>query len=96
MVKRDIKLPENIKVTISKEDGCFFAELPDYDCFTEAESIDELFDMVNDLIYEVLDVPKKIQGQVRYLPQTNTAKSGLLTVMTTPAIFKNSVVANVS
>lgn len=96
MTKRNIKLPENISVHISREDGCFFAELPEYDCFTESESIDELFNMVNDLIYEVFDVPKKLQDQIRYLPQKKSGKSQLLTVMTTAEIFRNSVVNHVS
>ncbi len=90
-MKNDIRLPENIKVNISREEGCFFAELPDYDCFTEADSIDELFTMVNDLIYEVFDVPRKIQTQIRYLPQRKPEKSKFLTVMTTPDIFRRSV-----
>lgn len=97
MSPQKLKLPETIKVKVSTTDeGCFFAELPEYECFTEAGSMDELQHMINDLIYEILEVPKKIQGKVRYLPQTKPERSRFFTVMTTPDIFRANVIGNVS
>ena len=90
------KLPENIEVRVSESDGCFFAELPDYHCFTEANSLQELIFMVNDLIYEIFRIPKKIQNQIKYLPpiETKSEKSELFTVMTTPNIYRNRISCN--
>lgn len=63
------QLPSNIQVDIMKgESGILLAKLPAYDVFTEADSLNELFGQVNDLIYAYFEVPKKFQDRIRYIP----------------------------
>lgn len=88
------KLPEQIRVSISREDDVFVAELPEYDTFTEAHSLDELHAMINDVIYELFQIPKNLQKQINYIPnsrQKSREGSSLLTVMTTPEIFRTRI-----
>lgn len=72
-------LPEIIKVRIIKgESGAFIAKLPEYDVFTEADTLGELIDFyINDLIYALFDVPKAWQGQIRYMPIEKPVKREL-------------------
>jgi len=64
-----VKLPPKIKVKIAKEkNGCFFAELPKFGIFTEADSFLELVYNINDLIYSFFEIDKKDQGKFWYLP----------------------------
>lgn len=63
-------LPFEIKVRMLKgESGVIIAELPDYDIFTEADSILELDDLINDLIYVYFDIPKDLRKTIRYVPE---------------------------
>lgn len=63
------KLPSQIQVRIKKEKiGGFFAELPEYDIFTEADSLNGLIINVNDLVYTYFDLPKKDRGKIWYMP----------------------------
>lgn len=65
--KKLFKLPKVIKVKIIKtKEGIFIAELPQYDIFTEGESLFELDYLINDLIYTFFDVPKKYHGKIVY------------------------------
>jgi len=65
----NLNLPRAIRVEIAQgESGVYIAELPEYGVFTEADSISELPDLVNDLIYTVFDIPKELQSLVRYEP----------------------------
>jgi len=62
-------LPEVVKVKIVRgESGVFIAELPEYDVFTEADTLAELDFFINDLIYALFDIPKVWQGKIRYMP----------------------------
>lgn len=64
------ELPKQIKVKLKKtRSGVFFAELSEYDVFTEADNPVQLFLNVNDLIYAFFDIPKKFQGKIFYAPQ---------------------------
>lgn len=64
-----IKLPASIQVDVSKGvSGTLLAKLSRYDVFTEADSLNELFLQVNDLIYTYFDIPKKLQEKIRYIP----------------------------
>ena len=61
--------PGQVKVKISQpKKGILFAELPEYDVFTEANDPFELFSNVNDLIYALFDIPKSLQGKIFYYP----------------------------
>lgn len=63
-----LQLPERIKVHISKgSSGIFIAELPEYDISTEADSIWEIDDLINDLIWVYFDVPKEFRKEIRYV-----------------------------
>ena len=65
-----LQLPEKIKVVLIKgSSGTFIAELPEYDIFTEADSIGELLLSINDLLYEYFDIPKAMQGTFTYKPK---------------------------
>lgn len=62
-----VNLPRIINANIVKvEPNGYVAELLDYGIHTEANSLDELDFMVNDLIYAYFDVPKVFWGRVRY------------------------------
>jgi len=64
------QLPERIKVHISKgSSGVFIAELPEYDISTEADSMWEIDDLINDLIWVYFDVPKEFRKEIRYVPE---------------------------
>lgn len=68
-----LQLPEKIKVVLIKGSGqTFIAELPEYDIFTEADSIGELLLSINDLLYEYFDIPKAMQGTFIYKPREAT------------------------
>lgn len=63
------QLPSAIHVDVSKgTSGVLLAKLTQYNIFTEADSLNDLFLQVNDLIYTYFDVPKKYQGQITYIP----------------------------
>lgn len=65
-----LQLPERIKVHISKgSSGVFIAELPEYDISTEADSIWEIDDLINDLIWVYFDVPQEFRKEIRYVPE---------------------------
>ena len=61
------KFPDGIKVVIKKsEDGGYFAMIENFPgCITQAETGQELFEMVNDAIYTYLDIPPEY---IPYLP----------------------------
>lgn len=63
-------LPPKIKVKIFKgKSGVFIAELPEYDISTEADSILEVDELINDLIYVYFDVPKEYRKAIRYVSE---------------------------
>lgn len=67
---KSITLPKEIEVKVLKtKDGNYIAELVKYDVFTQAKSREELPFLVNDLIYTLFDVPKKMQNHVWYQPK---------------------------
>lgn len=93
------KLPEKIKVKIMRHKSGvgFFAELPEYGIFTEAESELELHEMINDLIYELFSIPKNLQNKVRYVPsakQSLPEKINSLLMMGTPELFRQTTYAS--
>lgn len=70
-----LRLPSKIKVKVNKEkSGIFFAELTEYDVFTEANSLNELIINVNDLIYTYFDLPKRDRDKIRYMPPLKEQK----------------------
>ncbi|MBW7944556.1 hypothetical protein H3C70_04095 [Patescibacteria group bacterium] len=94
MSTKKFQLPEKIHVRILRHDSGvgFFAELPEYRVFTEASSQEELDEMINDLIYELFSVPKKLQNQVKYGPAVSSNWSERLKsldIMATPNLLKN-------
>ncbi|MBI5452160.1 hypothetical protein HY945_01745 [Candidatus Gottesmanbacteria bacterium] len=63
------KVPKEIEVKIVKtKGGNYIAELVKYDVFTQAKSIEELPFLVNDLIYTLFDIPKKMQSHIWFQP----------------------------
>ncbi len=87
-------MPAQIKVRIleHKSGRAFYAELVDYDVFTEANNKDELEMMLNDLIYETFSVPQEYQRIIKYVLSENKDKDlekiKKLTVLSTPAFIK--------
>ena len=68
--KQIFQLPEKIEVRLIKgSSGTFIAELPEFDIFTEADSIGELLLSINDLLFEYFDIPKAMQGTFMYKPK---------------------------
>src|SRR3989344_1404413 len=91
-------LPQLIKVKVMshKNGRGFFAELPEYDVFTEADTEAQLDLMINDLIYDFFSVPKKFQGKIRYIKENTDQefeKVKELVVMSTPEIIKRCTYA---
>ncbi len=81
-----LQLPDTIKVDIKKgESGCYLAYLPEYDIFTESDSLEDIDFQINDLIYTFFDVPKKLQGKIWFRP---TKKKSLLLGVEFPLPFK--------
>lgn len=68
--KNDLpQLPSAIQVNVAKgESGALLANLPKFEVFTEADTLNELFMQVNDLIYALFDVPKTYQDKIYYIP----------------------------
>ena len=63
-------LPSKIKIRIFKgQSGVIIAELPDYDISTEADSILEVDDLINDLIFVYFDIPENLRKVIRYIPE---------------------------
>lgn len=85
-------LPQKIKVKIMyhKDGDGFFAEFPEYDVFTEADTETKLDFMINDLIYDLFAVPKKFQSKIRYVKEKDEEfeKVKKLVVMSTPDFIK--------
>jgi hypothetical protein len=62
-------MPRKIRVRVTKGvSGALLAELPEYDVFTEADTLFELLVQVNDLIYTYFDLPSKYRGKIIYSP----------------------------
>ena len=61
------KCPDEVKVIIKKsEDGGYFAMVENLPgCVTQAETGQELFEMVNDAVYTYLEIPKQY---IPYMP----------------------------
>lgn len=69
-IKPILQLPEKIKVLLRKgSSGVFIAELPEYDISTEADSIWEIDDLINDLICVYFDVPQEFRKEIRYVQE---------------------------
>lgn len=93
-----IDLPDTIKVNIVKTKlGKYFARLPEYDVFTESDSLEELDFFINDLIFTFFDVPKVMQSKVIYRAKkerpTDLTKVDLTTV-NSRQLFSTSDIAN--
>lgn len=80
-------LPSKIKVKVAQEkSGVLFAELPEYDIFTEADTFNELIINVNDLVYTYFDLPKKDRSKVWYAPPLIQRKKEAFPL--NPVLFK--------
>lgn len=61
------ELPDTIRVNIAKTKlGKYFIKLPEYDVFTESDSLEEIDFFINDLIFTLFDVPKALQAKIIY------------------------------
>lgn len=68
------KFPERISVKASRsKDGGFVAEITTFPgCFTQAETLSELIDMVNNCIRTYLEIPSQLCSFMpTYLPPVN-------------------------
>lgn len=67
-------LPERISVRVQNEGGGFWAQItaPEVglsDCYTQADSIDELMVMINDAVQTHFEIPEEVREKVGfYLP----------------------------
>ena len=102
-------LPQVIRVQVKKfKKNQFFAELPKYKVFTEANSFLELIWNVNDLIFAFFDIPKSEQRKIWYLPprkrkakeqaavidKKQVNKAILFKVLYSPDFYDNTQYAN--
>ena len=77
LVHHQSQLPHSIKVKIGKsKDGGFWVEILSLiGCFTQAESGEELFVMVNDAVYTYFDIPAEYFPFLpRYFPSEKIKK----------------------
>lgn len=80
-------IPHKIKVRVKKgESGCFIITLPDYDVFTEADNVSDLFLKVNDLIYTLFDIPKKLQSKIIFFPSNSSERVKAIQEKTYPLL----------
>ena len=87
------KLPKTIKVHVFKgESGRLLAKLTEYEVFTEAGSEQELDNMINDLIYDLFEVPKEYQYKLKYVKEQDKEfeKIKKMIVMSTPDILRST------
>ena len=80
-------LPDVVKVQIAKTKlGKYVVQLPEYEVFTESDSLEELDFFINDLIFTFFDTPKDIQSKIVYRSKkdrpTDLTKVDLNTVNT--------------
>lgn len=69
MVKKQDKtvLPERITVSIERTSEGLWAEVKEVpNCYTQAGSLVELIEMVNDAIYTYFDIPDKKRKEIGY------------------------------
>lgn len=86
-------LPDRIKVKVHRSKyGKYIAELLEYDVFTETNKSDNLLNLINDLIYELFEVPKEYQKMVFYKPVENkdpeSEKAKPFIMFSTPDFYK--------
>jgi len=84
---KQTNLPDVVKVQIAKTRlGKYVVQLPEYEVFTESDSLEELDFFINDLIFALFDVPKEIQLKIVYRSKkdrpTDLTKVDLNTVNT--------------
>lgn len=62
-IKHQSKLPESIKVEIKESpDGGYFVKVVSLKhCFTQADNVEELLLMVNDVVFSHFDIPEKLR-----------------------------------
>ena len=61
-------LPQRITVEIHKaKEGGFWAEIKEFsNCYTQAENFKELVEMVNDAVFNYLEIPNKFHKALNY------------------------------
>jgi len=79
-----------VKVSLSK-DGGYFAEVLTFPgCITQAETLSELIEMVNDAVSTVLEVPRKYLSYMpTYMPPLSLAQR--LNVFPSPAAIRRPI-----
>ena len=76
MKQKKFSLPAKIYLKVDKgKSGSLIATLPEYDVFTQADDLNELFFQVNDLIYTYFDIPQNIQNEIYYIPPRNAQEN---------------------
>ena len=65
------KLPARVNVRIESEDGGFWAKITTLDgklsnCYTQADTISELVEMINDAVKTHFDIPEEIREEVGF------------------------------
>ncbi len=70
--------PRSIEVEVSvTQDGKLIADVKDYPgCYTQANNLHELIDMVNDAIYTMFEIPQKYYSEMpSYTPPISLAQA---------------------
>ncbi len=67
-IDNKVMLPERIKVKFFKgKSGVWIAELPEFDISTESDSLLQIDELLNDLIFVYFDVPIQQRKSIRYV-----------------------------
>lgn len=77
LIHYQAQLPDSLNVQVKEsEDGGYWVKILNLPgCFTQAESVEELFIMVNDTVYTYFDIPEKyILHLPRYFPSEEIRK----------------------
>lgn len=86
------KKPERVEVYLEKTQNGYFAKVVSLDgnVVTEAGTGQELFEMVNDAIYEYLDIPEQYRDKLGYFLPPDDIREELKVEI--PAKYLNKVI----
>jgi len=91
-VDNKVMLPERIKVRYFKgKSGVWIVELPEFDISTESDSLLQIDELLNDLIFVYFDVPVEQRKSIRYVrvePEKNINEK---TLEESPSYFEKFI-----
>jgi hypothetical protein len=91
-VDNKVMLPERVKVKFFKgKSGAWIAELPEFDISTESDSLLQLEELMNDLLFVYFDVPEELRKSIRYVRVESEKNVNEETIEKNPSYFKKFI-----